>query len=118
MFFYCFTGCSNMEIHNVASIQAAATSSSLTIIDFYAPWCGPCKALAPFLQDEVKKYPAVALYKANVDDLDIAEVCIGGQTVKISSLPTILLCKNGVILQTIVGANKVAIQSALQMFAS
>jgi thioredoxin 1 len=103
-----------MDIQNIATIQAAATAASLSVIDFYAPWCGPCKALAPFLHDELKKYPSATLYKANVDDLDIAEVTIGTKTVKISSLPTLLFCKNGVILETIVGANKVAIQAALQ----
>lgn len=107
-----------VELTNKASIASAAASSKLSIIDFYADWCGPCKMLATFLHDEVKKHSSnmLSLYKANVDTLDISEVTIGCKKIQITSLPTVVFCKNGAVLDVVVGANKAAIQQAIQKY--
>ena len=107
-----------MEIHNKASINDVTMANKLVILDFYAPWCGPCKVLEGFLKDEIKRHhvSSISLYKANVDDLNILDVTIGGKKISITSLPTLVFCKNGEALQTIVGVNKVAIQQAIEKY--
>lgn len=60
------------------------------IIDFYADWCGPCKMLAPFLEELAEKYPEIGIYKINVDnDSDVA------RKYGVSSIPTLVAFKGG-----------------------
>ena len=69
-----------------------------TIIDFWAEWCGPCKMVAPVL-DELSKEHAVNLVKVNVDEqTDLAK------EFNITSIPVILMVENGEITKQIIGA--------------
>lgn len=56
------------------------------VVDFYASWCGPCKALAPVLEELSKEYAGVVdIYKVNVDDEEELAAAFG-----IRSIPTLL----------------------------
>lgn len=69
-----------------------------TIVDFWAEWCGPCKMVAPVL-DELSKEHGVALVKVNVDEeTDLAK------DFNITSIPMILMVENGEITKQIMGA--------------
>ena len=68
----------------------------LTVVDFYANWCGPCRMLAPIVED-VCKENEVELLKINVDESKEA-VKYG-----IMTIPTIMIVKNGQILEKHVG---------------
>ena len=73
------------------------------IIDFYADWCGPCKMIAPILDELAADYEGkVSIVKVNVDENQESPAKFG-----IRGIPTLLLFKNGTLMGTKVGtANK------------
>ena len=72
----------------------------LTIIDFWAEWCGPCKMISPIVEDLSSEYEGKALIgKVNVDDNPELSIKFG-----IRSIPTILFVKDGEIVDKVVGA--------------
>jgi thioredoxin 1 len=74
-------------------------NSELTMVDFWAAWCGPCKALAPTLDSLAEQYAGrVKIYKLNVDEHPNT-----AQQFKIRSIPTILFLKNGQVVDQIQG---------------
>ena len=72
-------------------------SDKTVIVDFYADWCGPCKMIAPILE-EIANENDVKLCKVNVDN--DGELAMG---FGIASIPTIFIYKNGEITSRIVG---------------
>jgi thioredoxin 1 len=80
--------------------ETLATTEGLLLVDFWAPWCGPCRAIAPVLDSVVAESAGkVKLAKVNVDE----EPGLAGRY-EIRSIPTILLVKDGRIIERIVGA--------------
>ncbi|MEJ6522749.1 MAG: thioredoxin [Opitutales bacterium] len=85
---------------NKESFEKVTSSKDKTlIIDFWAPWCGPCKALTPVLEElSSEMSDLVEVYKVNVDDnTELA------QEHGVQSIPTLLVYKNGSLSETIVG---------------
>lgn len=70
----------------------------LTVLDFWASWCGPCKMLAPVFEEAQKEKPNVFFGKINVDDEQELAYKFG-----ISSIPTIIFMKNGKAVNKAVG---------------
>lgn len=74
-------------------------SEKLVLVDFWATWCGPCKMIAPVLEQIAEEYKGkVKIGKVNVDE----ESEIAGQY-QILSIPTLILFKNGKIMNVSVG---------------
>jgi thioredoxin 1 len=70
------------------------------LIDFWATWCGPCKAIAPIVEDLAKEYDGkVKVGKVDVDDNQQTAIKYG-----IRSIPTLLIMKNGQVNDMIIGA--------------
>ncbi len=65
-------------------------SSGTVLVDFYADWCGPCKMLAPILEQFAKEAENVEVLKVNVDQVSDVAKDYG-----IMSIPTLILFKNG-----------------------
>ena len=68
-----------------------ATASGISMVDFWASWCGPCKMLAPVMEDLADKYEGKALVgKVNVDDAPDLAMRFG-----VMSIPTVIFLKDG-----------------------
>lgn len=69
------------------------------LVDFWATWCGPCKMIAPFIEEIAEEYAdTVKVCKINVDD--VPELAI---KYHVSSIPTVMLFKNGEVAETVIG---------------
>lgn len=77
----------------------AETKEGLTLVDFWAEWCGPCRMLNPVLEELEKKYQGkIKFAKVNVDDnQELA------QSYQIMSIPAVILFKDGVAKEKVVG---------------
>jgi len=85
---------------NEKNFDEAINSNSVILVDFYADWCGPCRMMAPVVEEIAKELEGkLIVAKLNVDDSpDIAS------RFQIFSIPTFILFKNGRIEEKIIGA--------------
>lgn len=72
--------------------------NGVVIIDFWANWCGPCRALAPVLEQLAEQFPAVKFGKVNVDEYGDLAVSFD-----VSSIPNICIFKDGVLVDRVIG---------------
>lgn len=89
----------------IAALDAAsfaafiATEPSPVVVDFWAPWCGPCRALAPRLEQLAGQFEGqVQLRKLNVDDVPELAAAYG-----VRGIPTLILFKDGQVHSRLVG---------------
>jgi len=83
-----------------AEFQAEVLDSDVPVlVDFFAPWCGPCRALAPALEGVAKTYDGrLKVVKVNVDDAQQLAA-----NYRIRGVPTLMFFKDGKLADTIVG---------------
>ena len=89
-------------------------ASGLTLVDFWAPWCGPCRIIGPVIEELAGQYQGrVKIGKVNVDESPVTQ----GQF-RVMSIPTLILFKDGQPVETMVGAQpKRAFEALLDKYA-
>jgi thioredoxin 1 len=83
-----------------ATMDAAISQYPLLIVDCWAEWCGPCRMIAPIIEEFAKEFGGRAVFgKLNVD-----ENMQTSNKFRITAIPTLLVFKNGKLLDKLVGA--------------
>ena len=80
--------------------QEVLKSPTPVLVDFWAEWCGPCKAIAPTIEAVAKDYQG----RAKITKLNVDQNIATSSRYNIKGIPTLLLFKNGMVKEQIVGS--------------
>ncbi|WP_462354959.1 thioredoxin, partial [Fusobacterium ulcerans] len=86
-----------INLNEITFKEEVINNKGIVIVDFWAEWCGPCKVLAPILE-EISEEGKVKIYKVNVDE----NPSLAGQF-GIKSIPTMVVFENGIRVDQVVG---------------
>jgi len=78
---------------NEQSLEKTVVENDIVIIDFWAPWCGPCKSFGPIYEEVSEKHPDIVFAKVNTEE----EQAIGAHF-QIRSIPTLMIFREQVVL--------------------
>lgn len=81
-----------------ATFVDSLKNAKLSIVDFWAPWCGPCKMQGPVLDKLSEKLDDVSFFKVNVDENNLKATEFG-----IRAIPTLLVIKEGELVERLTG---------------
>ena len=100
------------EVKDLAQFnKLIGNKEKVSIVDFYATWCGPCKAIAPIFDTLAQKIPEAEFARVDVDRAEDVAREYG-----ITAMPTILFFKGGEKVSTIVGANMPQLIKSIQEY--
>ncbi len=89
------------KVFTDANFEAEVLKSELPVlVDFYADWCGPCKMIAPVISQLAEEYEG----KFTIGKLNVDQNGTTAQQYRVMSIPTLLIFKNGEVVDKVVGA--------------
>lgn len=91
------------EVNGRKEMDALTNSAKVALIDFWANWCGPCKALAPILEKIEKDFAGQSVVIGKVDVSDLAENIELAASFGVRTIPTIFIFKDGSVYESVVG---------------
>ncbi|KAI2614364.1 thioredoxin-domain-containing protein [Hypoxylon fragiforme] len=108
-----------MTVHNIQTAEAfkeAVQQNKVVLLDCFATWCGPCKAIAPILANHSNEEEFKDVFFAKIDVDDLPEL---SQELGITAMPTFMVFKDGNLVpaEKLVGANPNALVSMLKKHA-
>lgn len=84
---------------NDTNFQSTITSNANVIIDFWAPWCGPCRSFAPTFEDVAEEHPGIVFAKVNTEEQQGIAASFN-----IRSIPTLMFFRDQIIIYSEAGA--------------
>ena len=87
---------------SAANFEQETQVAGPVIVDFWAPWCNPCRMLAPVLEELAKDKPEVKVCKVNIDEEQALAERFG-----VMSIPTVVVFENGKEVDRLVGARSI-----------
>ena len=88
-----------ININNNNFLSEVMSSEKKFLLDFWAPWCGPCRMVVPMVEEIAKERPDIKVAKINVDENPELATRFG-----IMSIPTLVVMENGKIINQAMGA--------------
>jgi len=102
-----------IEVTDATFEQEVKNSSTPVLVDFWAPWCGPCRKIAPVIDEIAQEYTG----KIKVVKLNTDENIKTAQEYSISGIPSLLIFKNGEAVERLVGLmQKSNLQSSIEKY--
>lgn len=89
--------------------NAIITSNKLVVVDFFATWCGPCRALSPYIDELAANHHNILFAKANIEEAPVI-----ANELDVKSLPCVIIFENGKEINRVVGFNKPKLQAIIE----
>lgn len=88
-----------IELNDVNFDQEVKRSTMPVLVDFFAPWCGPCKMQSPIVDDLSSEFSG----KARIGKINIDENKVSAEEYSVSSIPSLLVFKDGKMVERLTG---------------
>ncbi|EIM92946.1 thioredoxin [Stereum hirsutum FP-91666 SS1] len=96
-------------IKSLDEFHAAINKSTVTVFDFWATWCGPCRVISPIFEKLSTLHPEIEFFKVDVDEQPEVSEEVG-----VRAMPTFIAFKDGQKLADVVGANPGALEALIK----
>ncbi|KAM0755020.1 thioredoxin [Meredithblackwellia eburnea MCA 4105] len=97
-------------IESLQQFQELINGDKVIVVDFWATWCGPCKAISPIFEKLESQFPNLGFYKVDVDAVEDVAAEVG-----IKAMPTFKFFKGGEQIGSVVGADPKKLKDALDL---